>query len=213
MLLLREQVDFADVQLLTEADASGNKSLFMAGIFAQAEKKNRNGRIYPKAVMEKSINDYSEKHVKKKRALGEISHPENRPQVKPELASHLITELRFDGNDVYGKAKVLETPQGMVLAGLLNGGVQMGVSTRGLGTVVEKSGSTFVNPDYVIVAVDSVCDPSGIDCFVDAVNESQEWLVLDDGRVIEKMQQEIKKTQLTEERKFQMMQKFFASLH
>ena len=213
MLLLREQVDFADVRLLTEADASGNKSLFMAGIFAQAEKKNRNGRIYPKAVMEKSINDYIENHVKKKRALGEISHPENRPQVKPELASHLITELRFDGNDVYGKAKVLETPQGMVLAGLLNGGVQMGVSTRGLGTVVEKSGSTFVNPDYVIVAVDSVCDPSGIDCFVDAVNESQEWLVLDDGRVIEKMQQEIKKTQLTEERKFQMMQKFFASLH
>lgn len=212
MLLLREAVDFADVQLLTEADSSGKKSLFIEGIFAQAEKKNRNGRIYPKAVMEKSINTYIENHVQKKRALGEISHPEGRPQVKPELASHLITELKFNGNDVYGKAKVLETPQGQVLAGLLNGGVQMGVSTRGLGTVMEKSGSTFVNDDYVVMAIDAVADPSGIDCFVDAVNESQEWLVLDDGRVIEKMQQEIKKTQLTEERKFQMLQQFFASL-
>lgn len=212
MLLLREAVDFSDVQLLTEADSSGKKSLFIEGIFAQAEKKNRNGRIYPKSVMEKSINNYIQNHVQKKRALGEISHPDGRPQVKPELASHLITELKFQGNDVYGKAKVLETPQGQVLAGLLNGGVQMGVSTRGLGTVVERSGSTFVNDDYVIMAVDAVADPQGIDCFVDAVNESQEWLVLDDGRVIEKMQKEIKKTHLTEERKFQMLQEFFASL-
>lgn len=212
MLLLREAVDFADVQLITEADASGKKSLMIEGIFAQAEKKNRNGRIYPKSVMEKSINGYIDNHVNKKRALGEISHPEGRPQVKPELASHLITELKFQGNDVYGKAKVLDTPQGQVLAGLLNGGVQMGVSTRGLGTVVERAGSTFVNDDYVVMAIDAVCDPSGIDCFVDAVNESQEWLVLDDGRVIEKMQQEIKKTHLTEEHKFQMLQKFFASL-
>jgi hypothetical protein len=162
--------------------------------------------------MEKSITDYIDNQVKKKRALGEISHPSDRPQVKPELASHLITELRFDGNDVYGKAKVLETPQGQVLAGLLNGGVQMGVSTRGLGTVVERAGSTFVNNDYVIMAIDAVADPSGIDCFVDAVNESREWLVLDNGQVIERMRQEIKKTQLTEERKYQMMSEFFASL-
>ena len=212
MLLLREAVDFSDVQLLTEADAAGKKSLWIEGIFAQAEKKNRNGRIYPKAVMEKSINNYIDNHVNKKRALGEISHPDGRPQVKPELASHLITELKFTGNDVYGKAKVLETPQGMVLAGLLNGGVQMGVSTRGLGTVMERSGSTFVNDDYVVMAIDAVADPSGIDCFVDAVNESQEWLITGDGRVVEKMQQEIKKTHLTEERKFQMLQEFFASL-
>ena len=212
MLLLREQVDFSEVQLLTEADASGKKSLFIEGIFAQSEKKNRNGRIYPKAVMEQSVNAYIENHVKKKRALGEIQHPDGRPQVKPELASHLITELKFNGNDVYGKAKVLETPQGMVLAGLLNGGVQMGVSTRGLGTVSERAGQTYVNSDYLIAAIDAVADPSGIDCFVDAVNESQQWLVLDDGRIIEKMQQEIKKTQLTEERKYQMLQEFFASL-
>lgn len=212
MLLLREAVDFADVQLLTEADESGKKSLMIEGIFAQAEKKNRNGRIYPKAVLEKQVNAYIENFVKKKRALSEISHPEGRPQVKPELASHLITELRFEGNNVYGKAKVLETPQGQVLAGLLNGGVQMGVSTRGLGTVVERAGSTFVNDDYVICAIDAVSDPSGIDCFVDAVNESQEWLVLDNGQIVEKMKQEIKKTHLTEERKFQMLQQFFASL-
>ena len=212
MLLLRESVDFSDVQLLTEADASGKKSLFIEGIFAQAEKKNRNGRIYPKSVMEQSVNAYIENHVKKKRALGEISHPDGRPQVKPELASHLITELKFNGNDVYGKAKVLETPQGMVLAGLLNGGVQMGVSTRGLGTVSERAGQTYVNSDYLIAAIDAVADPSGIDCFVDAVNESQEWLVLDNGQIVEKIQKEIKKTRLTEERKFKLIQEFFASL-
>lgn len=211
MLFLREQIE-NPVCMLFEDNSAGKKDLYIQGPFAQAEKKNRNGRIYPKAVMEKSINDYIENHVSKKRALGEISHPDGRPQVKPELASHLITELKFSGNDVHGKAKVLDTPQGMVLRGLLEGGVQMGVSTRGLGTVAERAGSTYVNNDYVVMAIDAVCDPSGIDCFVDAVNESQEWLITGDGRVVEKMQQEIKKTQLTEERKYQMLQEFFASL-
>jgi hypothetical protein len=212
MLLLREAVDFSQVQLLTEADATGKKSLFIEGIFAQAEKKNRNGRVYPKAVMEKAIGEYIAEFVDKKRALGEISHPEARPQVKPELASHLITELKFQGNDVYGKAKVLDTPQGQVLRGLLDGGVQMGVSTRALGSVKESAGVTTVLPDLKIFAVDAVSDPSGIDCFVDAINESQQWLITDDGKVVEKLQEEIKKTKLTEERKIQMLQQFFASL-
>lgn len=211
MLFLRESIDFSEVQLITEA-IGDKKHLYIEGCFAQAEKKNRNGRIYPKTVMEKSVKDYIANHVGKRRALGEISHPESRPQVKPELASHLITEFRMDGNDVYGKARVLDTPQGLVLRGLLEGGVQMGVSTRGLGSVVERNGSSVVDGDYVICAVDAVCDPSGIDCFVDAINESQQWLITDDGQIVEKMQKEIKKYHLTEERKMQMLSEFFSSL-
>lgn len=213
MKLLIETVDNShnQIQLITEGEGT-TKQLFMEGIFAQAEKKNRNGRIYPLSVMEKSINAFVDNHVSKNRGLGEISHPDGRPQVKPELASHLITELKFKGNDVYGKAKVLNTPQGQVLRGLLEGGVQMGVSTRGLGTVSEKAGSTVVNSDYVICAIDAVSDPSGIDCFVDSVNESREWIVMDNGQVLEKMQKEIRKNQLTESKKLQLMQTFFNSL-
>lgn len=210
MKLLIETVD-NQIELITEGEGA-NKNLYMSGIFAQAEKKNRNGRIYPKSVMEKSVGDYIENFVKKKRALSEISHPDGRPHVKPELAQHLITELKFTGNDVYGKAKVLNTPQGQVLRGLLEGGVQMGVSTRGLGTVSERSGTTVVNSDYVIFAVDAVSDPSGIDCFVDAVNESREWLVTDDGQVLEKMQSQLKRSRLTEDKKLQLMQSFFNQL-
>lgn len=212
MKLLIEQSVSDSINLITEAASDGKKQLYISGVFAQAEKKNRNGRIYPKSVMESSINTYIENYVNKSRALQEISHPENRPQVKPELAQHLITELRFKGNDVYGKARVLETPQGQVLAGLLNGGVKMGVSTRGLGTVLEKNGSTFVNSDYVIMAIDAVTDPSGIDCFVDALNESTEWLITDDGRIVEQMQKRIKNNKLTEERKLQIMSDFFKAI-
>lgn len=213
MLFLRESAEVGDVHIITEAkDGSGEKQLFIEGIFAQAEKKNRNGRIYPKSVMESAINAYTTNHVTKKRALGELSHPENRPQVKPELASHLITELRMDGTDVYGKAKVLNTPQGQILKGLLDGGVQMGVSTRGLGSVSERAGSTYVGNDYLITAVDAVIDPSALDAWVNAVNESQEWLVTDDGQILEKAQKEIKRVKLTEERKLSLMTQFFKSI-
>lgn len=212
MILLKE-IQQHDIQhsIITEEN-TGKKNLYITGIFAESELKNRNGRIYPQKVMSRAINEYCTEYVDKKRALGEVSHPEGRPQVKPELASHLITELKMDGNTVYGKAKVLDTPQGLVLRGLIEGGVQMGVSTRALGTVKESAGVAYVNDDLKIFQIDAVVDPSQINAFVDAVNESQEWLITGDGRVVEKMQQEIKKTQLTEERKYQMLQEFFASL-
>lgn len=209
MKLLVESADFSSVQTLLEEET---KNLYIEGIFAQAEKKNRNGRIYPKAVMEASIKTYIDEYVDKKRAIGELSHPENRPKPKPEFASHRVTWLEMDGNDVRGKALVLETPQGQVLRGLLKGGTQMGISTRGLGNVIERSGSTYVEPDYAVMALDAVIDPSGIDCFVDAINESQEWLILDDGRVVESIQKEIKKTKLTEDKKFELLSRFFSSL-
>ena len=177
MKFLRESLS-SDIQILTEGEGS-NKSLFMTGIFAQAEKQNRNGRIYPKAIMENAVNRYVTEFVDAKRALGELSHPENRPTVKPEFASHLITELKFNGNDVYGKAKILNTPQGNVLRGLLEGGVQMGVSTRGLGSIEEREGITYVKDDFAMMAIDAVSDPSGIDCFVSAINESRDWVFVD----------------------------------
>jgi hypothetical protein len=128
------------------------------------------------------------------------------------MASHRITELRMDGNDVYGKALILSTPQGNILKGLLDGGTQMGVSTRGLGSVSERAGATYVGNDYMISAVDAVIDPSALDAWVNAVNESQEWLVTDDGQILEKTQKEIKKSKLSEKRKFQLMEQFFKSI-
>lgn len=188
MKFLRESMDVGSIQLITEAK-SGDGHLYIEGIFAQAEKRNRNGRIYPKQVMENAVNKYITEYVSTRRALSELSHPENRPTVKPELASHLITELRFEGNDVYGKARILNTPQGNTLKGLLEGGVQMGVSTRGLGSIEERAGTVYVRDDFAMTAIDAVSDPSGIDCWVNALTESREWVYVD-GRYEERQIEE-----------------------
>ena len=181
-------MDVGSIQLITEAK-SGDGHLYIEGVFAQAEKRNRNGRIYPKQVMENAVNKYITEYVSTRRALSELSHPENRPTVKPELASHLITELRFEGNDVYGKARILNTPQGNTLKGLLEGGVQMGVSTRGLGSIEERAGTVYVRDDFAMTAIDAVSDPSGIDCWVNALTESREWVYVD-GRYEERQIEE-----------------------
>lgn len=178
MKFLRESLDSYSVEIITEGTGP-DKQLFISGCFAQAEKKNRNGRIYPKSIMESAVNRYMTDFVTPKRALGELSHPENRPMPKPELASHLVTSLRFEGHDVIGKALVLNTPQGNILKGLLEGGVQMGVSTRGLGSIEERSGTTYVKDDYSMTAIDAVSDPSGIDCWVNALHESRDWVYID----------------------------------
>ena len=209
MKFLRESISTSDVRMITEGI---QKELFIEGIFAQAETKNRNGRVYPKKIMESAVGKYCEEFVSSKRALGELSHPENRPTVKPELASHLITEFRMDGNNVMGKAKILNTPQGQIVKGLLEGGVKLGVSTRGLGSVTERAGSTYVGDDYTLMAVDVVSDPSGIDCWVNAINESQEWLITDDGRIVESIRKELKKQKLSEERALSMFSKFLRDI-
>lgn len=209
MKFLRESIDTSDIKIITEGI---QKELFIEGIFAQAEKQNRNGRVYPKKIMESAVNKYIKEFVSSRRALGELSHPENRPTVKPELASHLITEFRMDGNNVMGKAKVLNTPQGQIVKGLLEGGVKLGVSTRGLGSVTEKAGATYVGDDYTLMAVDVVSDPSGIDCWVDAINESQDWVITGDGRIVEEIRKELKKQKLTEERALSMFSKFLQDI-
>lgn len=213
MKFLRETTEFSQVQVELNEGKEGTKDLYISGIFAEAELKNRNGRIYPKAVMERAINKYVEDYVSKKRAIGELSHPENRPMPKPEFASHLITELRMDGTTVYGKAKVLNTPQGQILRGLLEGGVQMGVSTRALGSLREgKDGTKIVEDDFQLFAIDAVSDPSSINAWVDAINESAEWVITGDGRVFEKTRTEVKKGKINEEKALAMFQKFLTEI-
>ena len=210
MKFLREFDESLTVKVLTESTATG-KDLYIEGIFAQAEKKNRNGRIYPRSVMSEGVSKYNTDYVAKNRALGELEHPP-RPKVDSKLASHRITEFKMKGDDVYGKALILDTPQGQILRGLLKGGTQLGVSTRALGSIKEESGTVIVQPDFQLFAVDAVLDPSGIDCFVDAVNESSDWIVTDDGRILEKMQAEVKKGKINEEKAIEMFSKFLQEI-
>jgi len=216
MILLRESI--SSNLLLKEAagPTGGDKFTYMEGIFAQAELKNRNGRIYPIDVMKESIDLYKKEYVLKNRAIGEISHPESRPDAKPELASHLVTELFLDGNNVIGKARIVDTPQGNILKGLMKSGVQMGVSTRGLGSVTESGGDSLVDKGYIITAIDAVVDPSGIDCFVDAINESREWVISGDGRILEMSKSKLKSRnsvkRMTESEKASILMNFIKSL-
>lgn len=167
------------VEVLTEQTDNG-KQLYIEGIFAQQEVVNGNNRLYPKAVMESAMDSYMAKYVNQRRALGELNHPEERPFVDPAEAAIRITEMRWDGNNVYGKALVLNTPKGQTVKGLLEGGFNMGVSTRALGTLKEKNGIKIVQPDLMFTAVDCVDNPSAPDAHVHAVMESK-WMVNESG--------------------------------
>ena len=174
MKLIAEN-EIGNLTLITEAnDADGNKSMYIEGVFAQAEKENRNKRTYPKEVLESAIDTYIKDYVNPKRSIGELNHP-SAFAPNPERACILITELVWDKNDVLGKAKVLSTPQGEIVKSLLKDGVQLGVSTRGMGTLDEKGDISVVKDDYVISAIDVVSNPSGIDCWVNGVLENVEF--------------------------------------
>lgn len=174
-----------EVQILTE-EKDGKKEYYIEGIFLQSELKNHNGRVYPKRVMENAVKTYTDKYIKTGRALGELTHPQS-CQINPDRVSHLITELREDGTNYIGKAKVLDTPCGRIVEGLLKGGVKLGVSSRGMGTLKERhDGIMEVSDDFTLAtAADIVTDPSGPDCFVDGILEGVEWIYVD-GRYVEK---------------------------
>jgi len=184
-----------DIQCIVEAKEDGTKNHFIEGVFMQSEAKNRNGRIYPKPIMEKAVDTYVTEQVSKNRAVGELNHPEG-PTVNLDKVSHKITELSWKGNDVVGKAQILDTPMGNIVKGLLEGGVQLGVSTRGMGSLEEKNGVMFVKDDFVLNTVDIVQDPSAPTAFVNGIMEGVEW-VWNNGiiepQVIEQMETEIKK--------------------
>ena len=194
MKLITEYTE-TDVQCLVEKKEDGSKNYVIEGIFAQSEGKNRNGRIYPKNVMEGAVNKYYTDQVKTKRAVGELNHPDG-PTVNLDKVSHLITDLRIEGNDVMGKARILDTPMGQIVKGLLEGGVQLGVSTRGMGSLQRSNDAMIVKGDFLLNAVDIVQDPSAPSAFVNGVMEGVEW-VWNNGiiepQAIEKMETEIKK--------------------
>ena len=183
------------LEVLTEAKKDGTKKYSIEGVFMSAEQKNRNGRIYPRAVMESAVNKYVTEQVQKGRAVGELNHPEG-PTVNLDKVSHKIDNLEWSGNNVVGKATVLETPMGKIVQGLLEGGVQLGVSTRGMGSLQRTNDAMVVKDDFLLNAVDIVQDPSAPSAFVNGVMEGVEW-VWNNGiierRAIEEMETEIKK--------------------
>jgi len=194
MKLIAEYTE-SDVQCIVEKREDGTKKYIIEGVFAQADKKNRNGRVYPKAIMEGAVGKYVDEQVSKQRAVGELNHPEG-PTVNLDKVSHLITDLRFEGNNVVGKASILETPMGKIVQGLLDGGVRLGVSTRGMGSLEQRNDAMYVKEDFMLNAVDIVQDPSAPNAFVNGVMEGVEW-VWNNGiiepQVIEKVETEIKR--------------------
>ena len=181
--------------LVEEDKKTGKKNYAIQGIFAQAETKNRNGRIYPMPIMEKALGKYVDTQVSKGRAVGELNHPEG-PTVNLDRVSHKIDDLHFEGNNVMGKASILDTPMGQVVKGLLDGGVTFGVSTRGMGSLKNNGNAMVVNSDYILNAVDIVQDPSAPSAFVNGIMEGVEWVWnngIIESRTVEKMETEIKK--------------------
>lgn len=173
MKLITEHTE--DLEFFTE-DVNGKKRLFIEGIFMQAERRNRNGRVYPRSVLESACKKYTKEHVEKGRAIGELGHPDS-PTINLDRVSHKITELSWVGNDVMGKAEILDTPMGKIARGLMEGGVQLGVSTRGMGSLEQKSGQTYVKDDFMLSTVDIVQDPSAPEAFVNGIMEGVDYFI------------------------------------
>jgi hypothetical protein len=194
MKLIAEYTE-QNIQCLVEAKEDGTKAYTIEGVFAQAEQKNRNGRIYPKPVMEAAVKKYANEQVKTKRAVGELNHPDG-PTVNLDKVSHLITDLKFEDNNVMGKARILDTPMGQIVKGLLEGGVQLGVSTRGMGSLEKRGDAMYVKDDFMLNTVDIVQDPSAPGAFVNGIMEGVDWVWnngIIEAQEIEKMETEIKK--------------------
>ena len=173
MKLITEQIE--NVQILTE-EKNGKKLLYIEGVFLQSELTNRNGRRYPFEVLNREVERYNEEYVKTKRALGELGHPDG-PTINLDRVSHKIVELYQDGSNYIGKAKLLETPMGSIAKNLLREGVQLGVSSRGVGSLESKGGSNYVRDDFMLTtAADIVADPSAPDAFVNGIMEGKEWI-------------------------------------
>lgn len=163
--------------VLTEASESGKKYYYIEGVFMQSEIKNRNGRMYPRSVMESEVNRYTSTKISNKTAYGELGHPSG-PTINPERISHLIENLSWDGNNVIGRAKILDTDYGMIAQKILEGGGRLGVSSRGMGSLREKNGIMEVQGDfYIATAADIVTDPSAPEAFVNGILEGVEWVM------------------------------------
>ena len=187
MKLIVETVEPNEINVLNEATEDGKKRWYISGPFMQADTKNRNGRIYPKKILEREVEKYIKEKVNTKQAMGELDHP---PQttINLERVSHLVESLKFEGNDVIGKAKILDTPCGRTVQSLLEGGVKLGVSSRGVGSLNEDT----VADDYSLVCIDIVGDPSALSAYVDGIYESVDYIVSGD-KFVEKAVDQLKK--------------------
>jgi hypothetical protein len=194
MKLITEYVE-NNLEVIAEQKKNGEKNYFIEGVFMQSNKKNRNGRVYEKATLENAVEKYVTEQVKTGRAVGELNHPEG-PTVNLDKVSHKINDLHWQGNDVVGKASILKTPMGKIVEGLLEGGVKLGVSSRGMGSLVSKNGAQYVGDDFMLSTIDIVQDPSAPSAFVNGVMEGVEW-VWDNGLIrqqdIEVIETEIKR--------------------
>ena len=167
--------NFENVQVLEE-EANGKKHLYIEGVFLQAEIKNRNGRVYPFGVLEREVGRYNEQYIGAGRALGELGHPDG-PTVNLDRVSHKIVSLKAEGSNFMGKAQILTTPMGDIAKNLLENGVKLGVSSRGMGSIEERNGSNYVRDDFMLAtAADIVADPSAPDAFVNGIMEGKEWV-------------------------------------
>lgn len=213
MKLIAEIVE--DVQIITE---DKGQNLFIEGIFLQSEMKNRNGRVYPKSVMEREVQRYMKEYVDAKRAFGELGHPEG-PTINLDRVSHMITSLKEEGNNYVGKAKIMNTPMGNIVKNLIDGGAKLGVSSRGMGSLkVNNEGINEVQDDfYLATAADIVADPSAPDAFVQGIMENKEWMFVNGSWTYQNIDEtrhlleQTKKRQL-EEVKFRVFENFLNSI-
>lgn len=217
MKLIREEIE--DVKVLAEETSDGKKNLFIEGVFMQAELRNKNGRSYPGPVIAKEVDRYNRELVEKKRAYGELGHPQG-PTINLERVSHMITKLSMEGNNVMGKAKIMDTPYGNIVKSLINEGANLGVSSRGMGSLqADKNGTQVVQKDfYLATAADIVADPSAPDAYVQGVMEGVEW-VWENGilkaheleQVKEEIEQATRSRQL-EEKKIEVFERLLKTL-
>jgi len=185
MKLITEMTENIEFIVETNED-TGKKNHFIQGVFMQAEQKNKNGRVYPLGIMENEVGRYGKEYVSKKRALGELNHPQG-PTVNLDRVSHMISELKMVGNDVHGKAKLMDTPMGKIAQNLVSEGASLGVSSRGMGSLKmnDSTGINEVQKDFMLSAIDIVADPSAPGAFVNGIMEGREW-IWDNGVIREK---------------------------
>ena len=182
MKLITEVIE--SLEYISEANENGEKEFFIEGIFMQANQKNRNGRIYPTEVLQREVARYNKEYVEKNRAFGELGHPQG-PTINLERVSHMIKELKQDGDNFMGKAKIMDSPYGTIVKNLIKEGASLGVSSRGMGSLKSKNGVNEVQGDfYLATAADIVADPSAPDAFVEGIMEGVEW-VYEGGKWVE----------------------------
>ena len=199
MKLITETIE--DIEVLTESNTKGGKDYKIKGVFMQADIKNRNGRVYPVETLSKEVARYTTEYINKRRAFGELGHPDG-PTVNLERVSHMITSLKPEGKNFIGEAKVMDTPYGKIVKNLIDEGAQLGVSSRGMGSIQSSSRGNVVGKDfYLATAADIVADPSAPDAFVEGIMEGKEW-VWDNGvlksKTVEEYKSEIERARRTE---------------